>query len=91
MRNRPAVDASPDARSAIDNVLDRFGIGARRRRGVRVVHLRGRRSIPRPLARAGTARARRQRLARPTRGLVRRRRARSGTPGANQDGNIAEF
>ncbi|HEX3465407.1 MAG TPA: hypothetical protein VHS78_15265 [Candidatus Elarobacter sp.] len=45
MRNRPAVDASPDARSAIDIVLDRFGTGALRAAataGVRVVHLRAR-------------------------------------------------
>jgi hypothetical protein len=43
MRNRPAVDASSDARSAIDTVLDRFGRGALRaaaHAGVRVVHLR---------------------------------------------------
>jgi hypothetical protein len=31
MRTRPAVDASPEARAAIDSVLDRFGSGALRR------------------------------------------------------------
>ncbi len=43
MRNRPAVEASPDSRLAIDAVLDRFGIGALRlagNAGVRVIHLR---------------------------------------------------
>ena len=43
MRNRPAVDASSEARVAIDAVLDRFGTGALRlasRAGVRLVHLR---------------------------------------------------
>jgi hypothetical protein len=45
MRDRPAVDASPEASAAIDAVLDRFGIGALRvaaSAGVRVVHLRPR-------------------------------------------------
>jgi hypothetical protein len=44
MRNRPAIDASPDAVAAIDAVLDRFGPGALRvaaSAGVRFVHLRG--------------------------------------------------
>ncbi len=44
MRNRPAVDASPEAVAAIDAVLDRFGTGALRvaaSAGVRFVHLRG--------------------------------------------------
>jgi hypothetical protein len=44
MRNRPAIDASPDATAAIDAVLDRFGSGALRvaaSAGVRLVHLRG--------------------------------------------------
>jgi hypothetical protein len=43
MRNRPAVDASSEARVAIDAVLDRFGTGALRlaaTSGVRLVHLR---------------------------------------------------
>ncbi len=43
MRNRPAVEASPEARIVIDAVLDRFGAGALRlaaSAGVRVVHLR---------------------------------------------------
>jgi hypothetical protein len=43
MRNRPAVDASSEARVAIDAVLDRFGKGALRlaaTSGVRFVHLR---------------------------------------------------
>jgi hypothetical protein len=43
MRNRPAVEASPDARASIDAVLDRFGNGALRLAanvGVRVIHLR---------------------------------------------------
>ena len=45
MRNRPAVDASPEALAAIDSVLDRFGAGALRlaaHSNVRVVHLRAR-------------------------------------------------
>src|SRR3982074_1818452 len=45
MRNRPAVDAHPEACAAIDGVLDRFGVGALRvaaSAGVRLVHLRGR-------------------------------------------------
>jgi hypothetical protein len=45
MRDRPAVDVSPEHSAAIDAVLDRFGTGARRvaaSAGVRVVHLRGR-------------------------------------------------
>jgi hypothetical protein len=45
MRDRPAVDASPEHSAAIDSVLDRFGTGALRvaaSAGVRVVHLRGR-------------------------------------------------
>ncbi len=44
MRNRPAVDATSDARAAIDAVLDRFGSGALRiaaDAGVRLIHLRG--------------------------------------------------
>ena len=44
MRNRPAVDAKADARSAIDTVIDRFGPGALRiaaDAGVRLIHLRG--------------------------------------------------
>jgi hypothetical protein len=44
MRNRPAVDANPDALAAIDAVLDRFGPGALRvaaSAGIRLVHLRG--------------------------------------------------
>jgi hypothetical protein len=44
MRNRPVVDASPEARLAIDSVLDRFGCGALRiaaSAGVRITHLRG--------------------------------------------------
>jgi hypothetical protein len=43
MRIRPAVEASTDARAAIDAVLDRFGVGALRlaaNSGVRVIHLR---------------------------------------------------
>jgi hypothetical protein len=43
MQSRPAVDAAPNARAAIDPVLDRFGAGALRvaaSAGVRVVHLR---------------------------------------------------
>jgi hypothetical protein len=45
MRDRPAIDASPEASAAIDTVLDRFGIGALRvaaSAGVRLVHLRAR-------------------------------------------------
>jgi hypothetical protein len=45
MRNRPAVDASPEALAAIDSVLDRFGAGALRLAAnarVRLVHLRAR-------------------------------------------------
>jgi hypothetical protein len=45
VRDRPAVDASPEHSAAIDAVLDRFGIGALRvaaSAGVRVVHLRAR-------------------------------------------------
>jgi len=45
MRTRPAVDASPETRAAIDSVLDRFGTGALRLAagsGVRLIHLRGR-------------------------------------------------
>jgi len=45
MRTRPAVDASPEARAAIDAVLDRFGSGALRLAascGVKLIHLRGR-------------------------------------------------
>ena len=44
MRNRPAVDARPDALAAIDVVLDRFGPGALRvaaSASVRLFHLRG--------------------------------------------------
>jgi len=44
MRDRPAVDASPEYSDAIDSVLDRFGPGALRvaaSAGIRVVHLRG--------------------------------------------------
>ncbi len=44
MRNRPAVDARPEARAAIEAVLERFGPGALRvatNAGVRLVHLRG--------------------------------------------------
>ncbi|MBV8579917.1 MAG: hypothetical protein JOZ86_04725 [Candidatus Eremiobacteraeota bacterium] len=44
---RPAVDASPHARAAIDPVLDRFGPGALRvaaRAGMRIVHLAPRES-----------------------------------------------
>jgi len=44
MRNRPAIDAKPDAAAAIDAVLDRFGRGALRlvaTTGVKLVHLRG--------------------------------------------------
>ena len=44
MRNRPAIDAKPDAAAAIDAVLDRFGPGALRlaaATGVKLVHLRG--------------------------------------------------
>ncbi|MDB5026442.1 MAG: hypothetical protein JWO66_131 [Candidatus Eremiobacteraeota bacterium] len=44
MRNRPAVDARPEARAAIEAVLDRFGLGALRvaaSAGVRIVHVRG--------------------------------------------------
>jgi hypothetical protein len=43
MSIRPAVDAAPDARAAIDAVLDRFGAGALRvaaSAGTRLVHLR---------------------------------------------------
>src|SRR6202140_2820685 len=43
MSIRPAVDAAPDARAAINGVLDRFGAGALRvaaSAGTRVVHLR---------------------------------------------------
>jgi hypothetical protein len=43
MRNRPAVEASPDAPASIDAVLDCFGNGALRLAanvGVRVIHLR---------------------------------------------------
>jgi hypothetical protein len=43
MSIRPAVDASPDARAAIDAVLDRFGTGALRvaaSAGTQLVHLR---------------------------------------------------
>ena len=44
MSIRPAVDAAPAARAAIDAVLDRFGAGAMRvaaSAGTRIVHLRG--------------------------------------------------
>ena len=44
MRNRPPVDAAPEACAAIEAVLDRFGTGALRAgasAGVRIVHLRG--------------------------------------------------
>ncbi len=43
MRNRPAVEASPDARASIDAVLDRFGNSALQLAanvGVRVINLR---------------------------------------------------
>jgi hypothetical protein len=43
MSIRPAVDAAPDARTAIDAVLDRFGTGALRvaaSAGTQLVHLR---------------------------------------------------
>jgi hypothetical protein len=39
MRNRPAIDAKPDAHAAINAVLDRFGPGALRGAGIRLVHL----------------------------------------------------
>jgi len=43
MHERPAVDAAPSARAAIDSVIDRFGGGSLRvaaAAGVRIVHLR---------------------------------------------------
>jgi len=67
MRNRPSVDASPDAVSAIDAVLDRFGADALRvaaSAGVRLVHLRGSEAY-RDRSRAVQARCQRRRFPQP--------------------------